>query len=139
MRRDSKTAQELDLMITISRVRGSDDPYIAVEITDDTSGMTFVCMKLALDAFAEAVTGLSCVHGSGEVNGLDRVGKKMEHKTFEFSLGKTGVFRDKEAAQKIVQKKCPKGWTPDDSFNSQNSFFDKDGERWARCIIRRWV
>jgi hypothetical protein len=140
MRRDQETAKDLDLMISISRVRGGDDPYIAVEITDDTSGMTFVRMKLSLDAFAEAVTGLSYVHGTAEVNGLDRVGKKHEHKEFLFSLGKkVGYSGLKEKARKKIEKVCPKGWTPDTSFNSQNSFFEQDDEQWARCTIRRWV
>ena len=34
---------------------------------------------------------------------------------------------------------CPVGWTSDDYFGFQHSFFMKDGEEWARVTVRRWV
>ena len=38
-----------------------------------------------------------------------------------------------------IKKECPDGWTPDLHFSSQDSFFHKDYELWARTKIRRWV
>jgi hypothetical protein len=46
----------------------------------------------------------------------------------------------REIAIETVKKACPKGWTPDLGFNSQNSFYtDEKGNTMARTTIRRWV
>jgi hypothetical protein len=70
------------------------------------------------------------------VIGLEKIGKRHQHKTFEFPIP---VGRNKIKAREIVSSICPEGWVPDKEFNSQDSFFIKDGEYWARTIIRRWV
>lgn len=45
----------------------------------------------------------------------------------------------KKAAADIADRVCPDGWIADHYFNSQNSFYYKDGQTWARTTIRRWV
>ena len=68
-----------------------------------------------------------------------KLNKKLEHKRFVFKLPPVDGWRDKETAKEIIQKVCPEGWKPDMGFNSQDSFFSKDGKEYARTTIRRWV
>ena len=75
--------------------------------------------------------------------GLDKVGKKMEYKSVEFKVMNHESYdtkllkrRAREAAKEIYGDS---EWTPDLHFNSQDSFFTKDGEEWTRTIVRRWV
>jgi hypothetical protein len=76
-----------------------------------------------------------------EVNGLDKVGKKHENKTYEFEIGDIDK-RDEErlwlAAIRSLGKDDLHEWTPDKYFRSQNTFFQKDGKNYARCTIRSW-
>lgn len=73
----------------------------------------------------------------------DVVGKVEEHKPLEFPLPgvPTTVMHQHRvaAAEREALRLCPKGWTSDQSFSSQDSFFKKDGKYWARTTIRRWV
>jgi hypothetical protein len=73
------------------------------------------------------------------VYSLERVGKEMKMDKLQFPLPKNVSYRNKkEAAKAEAGHLCPEGWTHDNYFNSQDSFFDKDGEPWAQVIIRKW-
>ena len=120
----------------------SGEPAIArFELYDQVSGTTFARVTMTADQFAKALGGLgNCKCAKAEVFALDRLNKKHEHKTFAFPLFEDVGFGDrKPAAIQAAKDAAPVGWTPDCSFSSQNSFFQKDGKPWARTIIRRWV
>ena len=77
---------------------------------------------------------------SMEIYNLDYFGKKMENQKFEFELPSTSSYEDeKRIAIQMVDDECPSGWEADHYFSSQDSFFTRDGKKWARCTIRRWV
>lgn len=114
------------------------DNCIRITIHDKTSGMRFVNLELTNEQFVNATMnrlGNTDVM-SAEVIGLDRVGKTMEHKPLEFPITN---WRDDNEARATVEKYCPEGWIPDMGFNNQHTFFEKDGKRYARTTIRRWV
>jgi len=117
------------------------EDQINIEVEDCAASTVFLRLKLTPEQFTRALSRQAFVKcDSGEVFHLDRVGKKQEHKTLEFPLPKDlGYGKRKEAASAAVLERCPEGWIPDNYFSSQNSFFDKDGEPWARCTIRRYV
>jgi hypothetical protein len=75
------------------------------------------------------------------VFGLDRVGKEMEMKPFEFEIDSGSNYEQKntEKARVEVDRVCPEGWSPDHYFNSKDSFFIKDDKVFARTMLRRWV
>jgi len=127
--------------ITISRVRGggsTEDGPIQITIQDEDALIEFVQINVSLADFTEAVTGLAYTPCAFSVRGLDKVGKKREHRTFEFPLP-DGSFNHKKTACEVLPTVCPEGWTARDLFNSQDSFFQKDGKVWARTLIMRWV
>ena len=69
-----------------------------------------------------------------------RFGKKMICKKFEFPVPKNTYRAGRSAKIKqLADENLPEGWFCDYSFGSQDSFFDKDGQSYARTIIRKWV
>lgn len=127
--------------ITISRPRGGKEKEIRIDLSDTDACLNkFLEVSIGLSEFAEILTGLSRVDCDIEVRGLQNIGKIREHKTFEFELPRDelGNVR-KEMAKTVLSNIIPEGWSSTDAFNSQGSFFYKDGTPWARAIIVRWV
>jgi len=111
---------------------------VKIEIRDEMACTRFVNVKMKPEQFVAALSRLSNVPCEVEVVRLERVGTVHENKTFEFELPEGSRWRDQEKAIEMVEKVCPEGWVPDKLFNSQGSFFDRDGKRWARTTIRKW-
>jgi len=139
--------ENLPMSLTISRVCSSnrEEDIIRVSIRDETSSTNFTEIQLSLADFALCVTGLSCMKGEGSVRNLDRVGKRMEMEHISFEIPDCLYEERKEVAKKhgdkyLVDKGLSRsGWIVSDSFNSQNSFYNKDDKHYARATIRRWV
>lgn len=130
----------MDGNITISRVYcNMEDDYIEIRIRDDLSCEEFVTAKLSLATFATAITGLARAECKIELHGLDRVGKKHEWRSLEFPMPKCDYKDRKSVAIVASQDYIPEGWTSDNYYGSQESFFRKDGVDMARVTIRRWV
>ena len=111
-----------------------------IKIHDNDASITFARIKLTPIQLAQALGRLGYTECEIEVHLLDKVGKKMEHKTIEFELPETNtLFRNKDMAEKVCVEYCPEGWVPDLYFGSQGSFFTKDGKQYARTTIRRWI
>ena len=115
-----------------------------IEIRDSEAAITFVRIKLTPHQLSEALSRIKDTPCEIKVNGIERVGKIHECESFEFSIpdsietskycsGYRGLVKD------YAQKICPYGWTSDATFNSKDSFFDKEGKPWAKCTIRRWI
>ncbi len=114
-----------------------------IELTDKTSNTRFAEVKLTNDQLAMALARFGETPCKIDVFGLDRIGKTHEHKNFEFA-----ITRDLEYGGRIpiLQKMANEllleegeGWSTTDTFSSQNTFFEKDGKKYARCIARRYV
>ena len=141
--------KDLDRSLTISRVNPNErDAFVSLTVRDDNSRTIFLRLEIDMQSFADTLTGLACVHCTGDVRGLDRIGKTEEIKQFKVDLPKSAKFRDKVAAKKAVLEACPEGWTPDLHFSSQDSFFIKGNSIYSteddetvcvRTVIRRWV
>jgi hypothetical protein len=118
-----------------------DDGGLNLRLEDDDANVTFVELRLNPQQVCQVFSRLCYTSvESCEVFGLDKVGKKMENKKFEFVLPDDTVsYRDREIVKKIAEKICPEGWELDLYFDSQGSFFKRDGKQYARCTIRRWV
>jgi len=114
------------------------DDGLTIELHDSKANTQFAKIKLTPTQVTKAFSRLGYVECSIELFGLERVGLKHENKKFEFILPVISYTEEKKIAKELVIKRCPKGWVPDLFFNSQDSFFDKDGKRWARTTIRRW-
>ena len=120
-----------------------DDGGMIIEVHDNPSSSTFLKVKLNPKQTCQALSRSAHTDCKVEVFNLDRVGKKMEYKPFEFPVRKLDEYPvgkdDKQLAISEVERVCPEGWIPDLYFGSQGSFFEKDDVRWARTTIRRYV
>jgi hypothetical protein len=112
-----------------------------IEIYDEDASILFAEIELSAEQLCQALSRLAHTKCSAEVHGLDRIGKKMIHKTLEFECGELyhHYRKDEQKLIALCKAACPKGWTPDNYFGSQGSFFTKDEKRFARCTIRQWI
>lgn len=116
-----------------------------IELVDDKSGVGFVEITLTAEQLSSALSRMSMTDCEFITRGLDVIGKQHENKTFEFKIPDTinsNRYRNKSAEKQLsdyADTLLSDGWKADVYFRSQNSFFKKDGENWARCTIRRYV
>ncbi len=114
---------------------------LRIEVRDDTASVVFAKIKITPENTMAALSRLVNVPCEIEVFGLERLGKKMIHKSLEFEVPED-IAWDYDRQRKLEQlakKACPDDWTPTYFFGSQNSIFDKDGKRFARTSIRKWI
>lgn len=111
-----------------------------IRITDEKSGVSFVQVKLNPEQPSRLFARQACVKCEVEVRNLELVGKQLENDMLEFEIPSgTTRYNGLEQIVKLSKDACPEGWTPDEYFGSQNSFFTKGGKSFARCAISRWV
>ncbi len=118
------------------------EPGVTIELHDYDASVMFAKVTLTPEQWVSAMSRLGYVECEIEVYGLDKLGKKMINEPFEFCLGKSSKYTAselKDVAIEMVKEACPDGWIADSYFQSQDSFFFKDGETWARTTIRKWV
>ena len=73
--------------ISIGRVTCNDSPdYVQIDIEDKLSSINFISIKMTIKDFAETILGRGYIPIEFETRGLDKLGKKMEHKTVEVSI-----------------------------------------------------
>ena len=128
--------------LTISRPNyGGEQQKISIKVRDDNSRITFLEIEIDLAKFTECLTGLSEVDCNIKTRGLGKVGKTKEMKPFEFEMPEDKKWDNdrKVIAANLASKLAPEGWKPELYFNSQNSFFDKDGKQYARTSLLRWI
>ena len=136
--------KNIPVCVSIFRMCGGDDKKeICIEIEDKSSHTKFISVKMSMSDFAECVTGLSNCAGVGNVRGLDRIGKIMEHKEIIFPIPNVEFNKKKiialECAKNYLEEnESGEGWIPDAGFNSQNSFFKQGDQQFARTFVRRW-
>lgn len=120
------------------QILSSYNDLIRIAVRDQDSGTVFLEMELTREQFINAAMNrlADCDVKKTEVRDLDRVGKKMVTKSLSFEVRE---FNDEEEARREVKVVCPDGWIPDMGFNTQTSFYSKDGKRFAKTLIRQWV
>lgn len=117
------------------------DGIVEIEFQDDLAVNSRIVAKIPYDDFLTALgsrlVGQEC---DVELINPDKFGKKREHSTLEFKIADKYSYGDSE---KLAKEKgaaaCPDGWEMSMYFGSQNSFFSKGEELWAKTTIFRWV
>lgn len=72
----------LETAISISRVTTNHGPdYVQIAVEDRASHSTFVEVRMTLEEFGSALSGMSYTHCTTEVAGLSVLGKTHQHKT----------------------------------------------------------
>ena len=96
-----------------------DDDGLSIELIDGLSTTHFAKVRLNPEQTVKALARLGYCPCEIEVGGLDRVGKKLEHKKFEFEIPKAGeYYLDKDEAARLAKELCPSGWRPGRCFPS---------------------
>jgi len=115
--------------------------YTTIELYDYVSGLTIVDIKLTAEQLSQALSRLGYTKCEAKILNAEMINKNMEMDKLSFEIGE--IERFKKGANKLITEKalaaCPEGWIPDTSFNSQDTFFEKDGIKYARTTIRRWI
>ena len=127
--------------LTISRPSYSGErKSISIKVKDSTAGVNFLDIEIPLDNFAECLTGLAAVDCSIEVRGLENVGKTIKRENLVFEMPASIKYSErKSAAFDLAKLAAPAGWVVRDYFDSQDSFFTKDGKDYAQTQMMRWV
>jgi hypothetical protein len=115
--------------------------YTSIEIRDSNANVQFLKIALSPYQLSAALSRQAEIECELQLKGLDRVGKKMENKKFEFQLPEdlTGWNADKDKIARYAQTLLSDGWIADGYFNSKDSFFKWGDTEYARCTVRRWV
>jgi len=117
---------------------------VVIELRDFLAGVPFVKVRMNSNDFLACLGRLAHVPVEIDVHNLAFIGKKLETKSWVFPM-KEGVelwSNDRnEVAEELAVRLCPKGWTPDLYFGSQDSFYyDREEKRlYAKTTLRRWV
>ena len=116
-----------------------------IELYDRDAGITFARITMTPDQLSTALSRLAYTPCIMEVDGLEKLGKQQEVKTFEFILPREhmrSADHDElhDIAQKILDEEN-EGWQAENYFASQDTFFYKDNGKssYARCTCRRWI
>lgn len=111
---------------------------LRVSLNDEDSGCVFLKLNAGPAETLQILSGMGRVPVTCQVSNIEKIGKKLELSQIEFPV--PAYAKDRVAtAIKEAKKHVPEGWVPDLSFGSRGSFFDRGGESYARCAIRRWV
>lgn len=117
--------------------------YTEIELQERQSNSTFCRIRLTPQQLSSALSRLGYVECESEVYNLDHLGKTHENIKFEFEIPNKDIRPSNEELIKICLKalkdKGMQDWKPDTYFNGQDSFFTKNGKRYAQTAIRRWV
>lgn len=119
---------------------GANKTYITVE--DSSSDVTFLEVKITPENLSKLLSGQGSIKCEATIDDLELVGKTHEYRKFDFEipyeLYKNGSA-EREKIEEIGDNLLTDGWKIDSSFNSQDSFFKKDGKYYANGMIRRYV
>lgn len=112
-----------------------------IQIMDVESGAQFLEIKLTPENLVAILSRQGHIDCDLEVRGLEKLGKKQEISNIEFKIpeGFSEYDVDRKKLGEYAQSLLTDGWIAEWYFNSQNSFFTKDGVKFARCTTRRWI
>ncbi len=112
---------------------------VNIRIHDNASGIEFVDIQMTLENYAMLITGLSRVDATGEVRGLDKVGKQRITEARSTVCPIKGY--DKKVFQQWLIDNCQEeGWELNSYLGSQSSMgLDKDGERVLNYSVTKYV
>jgi len=109
--------------IAISRPQNGDgQKYIRIEVQDESSRTIFLTLKIGLEDFSEAITGLSGIKCTGEVAGLENVGKTKEVKPHKEMIPSWVSKHSRDEQQAYLNAiGYDDGWLADTYIGSQGS------------------
>ena len=121
---------------------GGHGPGVKISLRDNVANVHIATIEITPEDWIGLSASLSDVKVDVGMYNLNKINRRMVHKDFEFELPTTvnELFYEerKQETAKLAEELCPDGWESDGYFDSQGSFFIRDGKPHARCIIRKW-
>lgn len=112
---------------------------LTIELDDSDAVVRLARIILNQKQTCQALSRLGYTPCEVEVWSLDKVGKKRLTEPFTFPMPDCSYKESKDVASREAVRLCPEGWEPSTYFGSQDSFFKRDNETWARTVIHKWV
>ena len=137
-----KNVKRGSVSFTITRPQSNiEGDYISLAIEDDVSWIRFVKLKISLENFTRALTGLAAQQAEAEFFGLEYVGKKQiqENRTILCPLA---THKKREEMEKWLEENAQEeGWFLRSYLGSQNSTYsDPKGEgTFLRYSVYKYV
>jgi hypothetical protein len=132
--------------LTVTRVTpwGGDSAVperIKVIVMDEPSGLPVMTLYADPAAFSRALTGLSGVPCSVELNTATELGCVREVKQVEITVDRAADLRNKKSARTLIAAHEGDGWTghADDLHNMHNWTYHSNGRVTASVTYTRWV
>jgi len=125
----------INARISISRC--SNDT-ITVTLTDDASNIQFVDMSMSMIDYANLITGLSHVRITGEVRGLEHVGKLRVREPRRV-VCPLDTYDQSTLREWLVTTQAEEGWTIDAYLGSQSSITSHEGQRVLNYAVYKYV
>lgn len=114
--------------------------YTEIEIVDSDANTTIVKVRLTPEQLSTILARRGYVDCECTIGDLTRIGKKHENKKFEFEITYSKTKEDLAlACNEALFAQGMHEWVSDNYYQSQDSFFSRDGKDYARVTIRRWV
>ena len=113
-----------------------------IHVRDEASGVSFCEVTLTPEEFSSALSRLADTPCNITVRGVDKIGKKHEHKSFVFEIKERPAYHEHDGIRALAQQLLDEegdGYISDGYFKSQDSFFERDGKLYAKCSVRRWI
>ena len=121
--------------VTISR---SSDDKVRICLTDAASGIEFAEVAMELEAYAQAITGLSYVEGDLEVRGLEWVGKRRITEKREVVCPLKSYDRN-ELSKWLRDNAQEDGWLVSSYLGSQNAIHQTPQGTLLRYSVTKYV
>ena len=130
--------------IDIARARDNTGrDFIQMRLEDEESGCAVFDVELSIENFGNAITGLGDIPCEFRVLGVERVGKRAEHKTVEVFLGDGTRSNEDSRIRDAVAKHEANGWRGRDAdLKNRHKFVRRQegtGGAWYDVDYTRFV
>lgn len=117
--------KRLEGRMTISVIRGTEVPFIRVQLEDAASGASFLAAEVSLENFARMVTGQGHIPCEFVLRGTELLGLKKEVKTVMVPIPRMDGLSEDRREQMVRDYFAPfetEGWAGrvSDAFNWHN-------------------
>ena len=113
--------QEIKTNVQVTITRNSNDE-VSIQVIDDLSHAKFLDIRMTLEGFALAVTGLGHVQAPAFIRGLENVGRKKVSEDRVVVCPLNSYTHNREELSNWIRENCKEeGWEIDAPLNSQGS------------------
>lgn len=127
----------MKIKAAISISRSSDD-RVNVTLVDNASNIQFVDMSLSMVDYAKLITGLSRVEITGEVRGLENVGKLKVRESRKI-ICPLDTYDKSTLREWLLSTQAEEGWIIDTYLGSQNSITSHEGRLVLNYAVYKYI